>query len=1557
VRYTRGSALAISLVLLVNVLALVADVSVTATPATADTDQHFAMFDERPADTTLHAADGEVRSIAQVGDRVVMGGSFTKVGPAKPGAAGVVDLTAANFLGGFPEVQGVVHAAVSDGSNGWFIAGQFSSVGGQARQNLARVTAAGNVSAWNPGANGPVFALAATADGDVIAGGDFATINGTAASRLARLSAATGAVQWTAPVRGSTLASPAAVRTILVEGTRIYAGGTFTKVGTTDRRRLAAFSVETGALDAAFVSSPSSTIRALAVHDNQLWIAGDFTSVDSQPRLRLARVDPQSGQLLAAGFGFDQPVYDLEVNPVLDTLYVAGAFSKTGPAAGPLTTSQTRLAALDLNTDSVLPLSLGSNSGTVFSALFQPTGVDGGGSLYIGGNFTLKPEKSRPAALARIDVTTGDVSSVVPFYATPRSLTRSPVDGGGVRVLLPTASAGLFVAGDFSDYGTVNQRNLVAFDLNTGAIDRNFMPDVDGPVYSVKANIEGTAVFIGGEFASVSGLTRHNLAKISLVDGTVDASFQSNANAYVKDLAVSPDGSRLYVGGAFDSLTTSGQQQLVYKLAAVDTSDGGVLPGFAMPLTEPSNTQSEGGIRALALTPDGTRLMVVGNFTKAMGAVRHHIAQIDVSATTPVVTDWYTNLYDQPCGRGEIGWLRDIDVSPDGTMAYVVTAGHFYYPACDAANAFPLAIPDGGAAVTPKWSRTIGDTQESVAATGNAVYIGGHFRFLGREQEVAQRFQVGAVDARTGKPLSWNPNVSGFRGVLTLEAEPAGLFVGGDGDTSGGVAHGRVSLFAKKAPGIDVRVSMNRLLVPQPGGNVKYSFTVTNTLGAGPVTVTSLTDSRLGNLAAKCNLPRVVSAAGSFTCSQKGAVNGAAGDLVESIVTAEADAGGTTVTDTDRSEVSVKSFVPGFRLRVGEAPWQLPYPGGPVQTNITFMNLSYTKKFVVKSLTSPKFGNLTSACGLPRTIGKDGLITCRLDLPLMGPIGTRPSASFVASGRFKTGLSATAKGSIDVVIEPPINGAPISMVVGNAAALTSNDTRIFDLLDANFDITVFDDSTVIPADLASSTVAVLTSSVVDSELGTRLTAAQTPLVVGQNTVGDELGLVSTSGLPDQGSEIGRAFTIDAPLSALAANQFGTPNFYTADKSVSWLKPRSGATTAASLATGKATVLSYDASDSQAGGGLFPACRTYIPTSSVVDFSASALKLFDRAVAYTMFNCGRGMLWSAVGDGSKTYPGDGRQASDVGLDAAWGIAIDAADNVYVVDQDLHSVRKISPNGVVTTVAGTGVAGSSGDGGPATAARLNLPTRVAVSSNGTVYIADSGNHKIRRVSPGGTITTVAGTGISGFSGDGGAATSAKLNNPYDVAVTATALFIADRNNNRIRKVDLASGVITTAAGTGTSGFSGDEGQATAARMADPRSVTVDADGNLYIADSGNHRVRGVTPGGVISTIAGTGLTGNTGDGGPAIDADLHVPVYVTVSPAGTLYICELNNNRVRRVQDGFIDTFAGTGEFGFTGDGASPIGSKWDRPSATALDSSGNLWVVDRDNERIRVVNAS
>ena len=197
---------------------------------------------------------------------------------------------------------------------------------------------------------------------------------------------------------------------------------------------------------------------------------------------------------------------------------------------------------------------------------------------------------------------------------------------------------------------------------------------------------------------------------------------------------------------------------------------------------------------------------------------------------------------------------------------------------------------------------------------------------------------------------------------------------------------------------------------------------------------------------------------------------------------------------------------------------------------------------------------------------------------------------------------------------------------------------------------------------------------------------------------------------------------------------------------------------------------------------------------------------------------------------------------------------------------------------------------------------------------------------------------------------------MKTPFDVFPAPDgSLYIADKGNQRIRKV-AANGLISTIAGTGTAGYNGDQIPATTARLNNPYSVTVDSSGNVYIADYDNERVRIIDPTGMIDTFAGIGVATANGDGGPADEAGLHKPCYVELTPNGSLLISEVNNDRVRLVQDGIISTLAGTGQFGYVGDGGPPVFSTWQRPAATAIDAQGNLWIVDRNNHRVRVINA-
>ena len=258
--------------------------------------------------------------------------------------------------------------------------------------------------------------------------------------------------------------------------------------------------------------------------------------------------------------------------------------------------------------------------------------------------------------------------------------------------------------------------------------------------------------------------------------------------------------------------------------------------------------------------------------------------------------------------------------------------------------------------------------------------------------------------------------------------------------------------------------------------------------------------------------------------------------------------------------------------------------------------------------------------------------------------------------------------------------------------------------------------------------------------------------------------------------------------------------------------------------------------------------------------------------------------------------------DVMLLHAGGVAVTAGGGFLIADTGNNEVRAVSPAGVITRVAGTGTAGNSGDDGPATDAELNAPVAVAATADGGFLIADTGNNEVRAVSPAGVITRVAGTGTSGNSGDDGAATDAELAFPFGVVVTAGGGFlIADTFNNMVRAVSPA-GVITRVAGTGTAGSSGDDGPAADAELAFPSGVAVTANGGFLIADTGNNQVRAVSPAGVITRIAGTGTPGNTGDDGPATDAELNQPGGVAATAHGGFLIADTSNSEVRKVAGG-------------------------------------------------------
>jgi len=327
----------------------------------------------------------------------------------------------------------------------------------------------------------------------------------------------------------------------------------------------------------------------------------------------------------------------------------------------------------------------------------------------------------------------------------------------------------------------------------------------------------------------------------------------------------------------------------------------------------------------------------------------------------------------------------------------------------------------------------------------------------------------------------------------------------------------------------------------------------------------------------------------------------------------------------------------------------------------------------------------------------------------------------------------------------------------------------------------------------------------------------------------------------------------------------------------------------------------------------------------------------------------GVITTFAGNGTAGYSGDGGPATSAQLNFPTGIATDTFGNLYIVDYQNNRIRKVTPGGVISTVVGNGTGGFSGDGGLATSAMIYQPEGVAADRNGNLYIADAGNNRIRKVTPGGVISTFAGNGTAGYSGDGGPAVSAQVSQPEGLVVDAAGnLYIADSENNRIRKVT-PSGVISTVAGNGAVGFSGDGGPATAAQLSFPLSVALDTAGSLYIADTNNNRIRKVNTGGTIATVAGTGTFGYSGDGGPATLAEIAQPEGVALDGAGNLYIADTFNNRVREVNSGgTIDTAAGNGI---------SSSSQLSFPLGVAVDGAGNLYIADTHNNRIQEVTTS
>jgi len=309
----------------------------------------------------------------------------------------------------------------------------------------------------------------------------------------------------------------------------------------------------------------------------------------------------------------------------------------------------------------------------------------------------------------------------------------------------------------------------------------------------------------------------------------------------------------------------------------------------------------------------------------------------------------------------------------------------------------------------------------------------------------------------------------------------------------------------------------------------------------------------------------------------------------------------------------------------------------------------------------------------------------------------------------------------------------------------------------------------------------------------------------------------------------------------------------------------------------------------------------------------------------------------------------------------GLALDDKGDLYVSDIGAHRVFKLNSRGLLTVIAGTGEGGFSGDGGPATKAQLNAPHDLAFDAEGNLLVADTYNHRIRRIDRQGVITTIAGSGNAPYTGYGNPAPKDTLNNPQGVAVDrAGNILIADTYNRVVRRLD-RNGTLTVIAGS-VAGLSGDGGPATEAQLNLPMAVTVAPDGSVYVSDAANSRIRRITADGKIQTVTGfgggegLGGAGFVGDGGPAEKAKLFSPADVKFDTAGNLYISDTGNNRIRVIRGGVITTIAGTGRAGFGGDGKEALAAELNTPQKIAVAKDGSVFIADRGNQRVRKVDA-
>jgi hypothetical protein len=695
---------------------------------------------------------GNVLALVEAAGRLYLGGEFT--GLRSPGAdGGVLDGRSGAARVGFPRVGGgQVRAALADGAGGWYVAGSFTEVDGQPRPGVARILSDGALGVWNPDVSPPgtVKALAGTPDGRVYLGGDFTAVGGLERFGLAAVDGGAGTVE-----AGFVPEVGGVVRALAMspDGARLYAGGRVDPGGGEPRRGLAALDAGTGA---AVPWNPEVIGRVdalLAAPGGSVYAAGDFTRAGGAERAYLARLDPANGAADGWAPAPDGPVAALALSADGGRLFVGGEFTVLAGRA------RRHLAAVDTTTGAPVP---GWETAADAPVLALASAGDGS-RLYAGGAFTQMGSAPR-LGLAALDPASGLVD---PAWQP---------DGGGTISTLSVSGPLVLAGGRFDAVVERSRAHLAALDVGTGAVDTGFATEADDVVRALVLSRDGGRLFVGGDFATIGGQPRLRLAALDLATGAVDPAFAPPVpNGAVRALALSPDGTTLYLGGAFNSLATpSGEAARPGHLAAVDARSGALLPWSPPADTGGAFTGQTGRptdgvaaeINTLLASADGTRVYAGGTFVDIAG--RAGLISLDAAQGEP--TPWQAEM-DRP--------VNSIAESPTGAgprTVYVATGGF--------GGTVQAFTPLGRA--EPVWLRRTDGDATGVVVSAGTVYLAGHFDYVCEDCGSAGgpgddfRRHLAAFGAGSGELDPWAPTANTRTGPYCAALGAAHLYVGGE---------------------------------------------------------------------------------------------------------------------------------------------------------------------------------------------------------------------------------------------------------------------------------------------------------------------------------------------------------------------------------------------------------------------------------------------------------------------------------------------------------------------------------------------------------------------------------------------------------------------------------------------------------------------------------------------------------------------------------------------------------------------------------------------------------